>query len=240
MQIEKQLNEQLFMQLPGYVAVHDLESKYALVNNKALDFLGLKSLDQIIGDRYEDMSGFISDSSEELYKQDQLVFSTEKNARFLGFHKVSDVDCKVMMGEKRVLRDNNNKVNGLLSHWTDITDFNVLDVGKLLLNSQKSHMGKSNTLQFGYMLTDEESVVTGLTNRQMECLFFMLRGKTNKSIADSLGVGERKVECHIVEIKERLGCISRSECIEKSIYKGYINIIPASLFNMRLKGMIQL
>ncbi len=144
------------------------------------------------------------------------------------------------MGEKRVLRDNNNKVNGVFTHWTDITHFNILDIGKILLNSQKDLVGKHSVHQFGYLLTDESSKEIGLTNRQMECLFFMLRGKTNRNIADALGIGERTVEDHINEIKIKLKCTSKPECIEKAMFKGYTNMIPESLLNRQLKGMIQL
>lgn len=63
-----------------------------------------------------------------------------------------------------------------------------------------------------------------LTPREKECLCFILRGKTAKEIAGLMSISFRTVEFHIMNIKEKLNCSSRSQLIEYSIDNGYLNM----------------
>ena len=48
-----------------------------------------------------------------------------------------------------------------------------------------------------------------ITPRQAECLFYLLRGKSYKEIAYTLGLSVRTVEDHISLLKDALGCYSK-------------------------------
>lgn len=73
-----------------------------------------------------------------------------------------------------------------------------------------------------------------LTNRESECLFLILRGKTTKDIAKFLEVSPRTVETHIDHIKIKLGVCSKSEIIHKAIELGLVDVIPK---NSVLRGL---
>lgn len=53
-----------------------------------------------------------------------------------------------------------------------------------------------------------------LTKREIECLSYLLRGKTFKEIALTLKLSPRTVECHINNIKEKVGAHTKSELIK--------------------------
>ena len=67
-----------------------------------------------------------------------------------------------------------------------------------------------------------------LSKRQMECLFFLLRGKTHKEIGGILGLSQRTVDSYIDEIKFKMNCFTQAQLIEKSIGEGLFNLIPES------------
>lgn len=67
---------------------------------------------------------------------------------------------------------------------------------------------------------------TPLSKRQEEVLFFLLRGKTAKAIAQILCISSRTAEKHIEAIKVRFNCKNKSELIERAVNLGYMELIP--------------
>ncbi len=64
-----------------------------------------------------------------------------------------------------------------------------------------------------------------LSMRQKECLFFLVRGKSDKEIGKILRLSPRTVESYVNEIKYKMGCYNRSQVIEKAFSEGMIDII---------------
>lgn len=70
-----------------------------------------------------------------------------------------------------------------------------------------------------------------LTNRQLNCVIYLLEGKTAKEIGRTLGLSYRTVESHLSNLKARFNCSTKSELINKLIknglesYKGQHNIL---------------
>ena len=56
-----------------------------------------------------------------------------------------------------------------------------------------------------------------LTERQTECLILLIKGMSHKQIANHLKLSARTVEHYLETIKNKLGCISRSELISKAL-----------------------
>lgn len=54
-----------------------------------------------------------------------------------------------------------------------------------------------------------------LSRREVECLQYLLRGQSLKSIAQLLNISIRTVETHINNIKRKLGCNYKSELLNK-------------------------
>ena len=70
-----------------------------------------------------------------------------------------------------------------------------------------------------------------LTERESECLFYLLRGKSTKFIANILNISCRTIEFHIDNIKAKFSCRSKSELICTAMQKGYMTIIPDNVVN---------
>ena len=58
-------------------------------------------------------------------------------------------------------------------------------------------------------------LLQSFTVRQKECVSHMVRGRTYKEIAKILNISPRTVETHIEHIKDKLGCYSRADIINK-------------------------
>lgn len=59
------------------------------------------------------------------------------------------------------------------------------------------------------------------SQRETECLYFLVRGKTAKGIAQILNLSVRTIESYISNLKIKLGCYSKTELIEKAIENGF-------------------
>lgn len=76
----------------------------------------------------------------------------------------------------------------------------------------------------------------GLTEREHQCLFYLLQGKSSKSIAEILNIARRTVDSHIELIKSKFHCSTRDELVDQAIDMGFLSIVPSGLM---LKHLVE-
>ncbi len=64
----------------------------------------------------------------------------------------------------------------------------------------------------------------GLTNRELEILQLIVDGKSNKEIADQLGLSANTVAVHRANIMDALGIHKTAELVVYAIRNGLVNI----------------
>jgi DNA-binding NarL/FixJ family response regulator len=60
----------------------------------------------------------------------------------------------------------------------------------------------------------------GLTAREREVAALVVRGKTNREIADALVLGDRTVQTHVSNILDKLGFTSRAQIAAWAVERG--------------------
>lgn len=55
-----------------------------------------------------------------------------------------------------------------------------------------------------------------LSSREIECLFYLIKGQSAKIMANNLSISQRTVEQHLINCKAKLNCVNRYELIEKA------------------------
>jgi DNA-binding CsgD family transcriptional regulator len=70
-----------------------------------------------------------------------------------------------------------------------------------------------------------------LSKREKEVIFLSIRGKTAKSIGETLHISKRTVEKHLLNIKVKMNVSTKAELIEKVIDKYIIEGIINGLHN---------
>ncbi len=63
-----------------------------------------------------------------------------------------------------------------------------------------------------------------LTPRELSTLRLMADGKTNKEIANELGISERTVKTHLGHLFEKLGVTSRTEAVKVATRRGLVRL----------------
>lgn len=63
----------------------------------------------------------------------------------------------------------------------------------------------------------EEPEDKPLTERQLDCLFYLVKGMTYKQVAEKLALSPRTVESYLYIIKEKLNCEDRASLVAKAL-----------------------
>lgn len=70
--------------------------------------------------------------------------------------------------------------------------------------------------------SDRETPQHNLTKREVECLLWCSKGKTNWEIAQILGLSARTVEHYVASAARRLGTSNRTEAVARAVKLGAI------------------
>ncbi len=215
--------------LPGSIAIKSKKSHYNFANKKTCQLAGYKNYEAFHNAGATDhvfncpavefAEGFIS--------EDRMVIETEEPLKILGRYDCADDDWKLFLGEKNPYYGDGNTVNGVICQYLNITDFNIINTYMLIHKDNKKFISNENV---SYYLTKSHGKLN-LTARQVECLYYLLRGKSFSEIGLLLAISKRTVEDHVERIKDKLSCRNKQELIEKAIHRGFINIIPESIVN---------
>ena len=91
--------------------------------------------------------------------------------------------------------------------------------GKTLENHQKGSLIDFNSGREQHNLNDlrvrlSEQAKIVITKRELECLFYLMKGKSARETGTLLNLSQRTVEYYLNCLKEKLHCTRKSEIIE--------------------------
>lgn len=214
-------------QLPGYFVLKSLDSTYRLANLNAAQLLGFDTPNHLIGHTDYDLKCAASQHADQFIKEDQLTLE-HGNLKFISHFCYAKDNWKTCIYEKKIFKDDHGAITGISCYVMDITENNLIDLSRFLLTTDGKYNYQFEKYQFAYVVNDT-LMGTDLTNRESECLFFILRGKSCKTIARILEISPKTVEYYIDQLKYKMNCVTKSDLIEQALRLGYINFIPKSL-----------
>lgn len=209
--------------LPGLFTIKNLNSRFTAFSPELAKLTGWKSVDDAIGKTDYDTPSDLAEFAEEFIKLDKKVIDSGQRMVAIDIQHYT-TGWGIMLTEKKPITNENNEIVGLFNTLIDVSN---IDFFKFYLkfhtfNTKLSAKGVEPT---SYVLTDFHNPLP-LTEKQENCLFYLIRGKTIKEIAKFLKISPRTVECHLDAIKIKLNCQNKSEIIEKAIDSGFLFYIP--------------
>lgn len=189
--------------LPILLWWKDSQGKYLGTNKLHLLHLGLKDETGCIG--LNDME-FQPLDAKELMQNDRRVIREKKDFLFIEKTAYPFEGCSIYLSYKKPFFINSKKPTGTIGvslpikHGFSVPDFFMQwglqeNIREPLLNNKYKHQ---------------------LTDRQLECLYYVTKGLRSKDIAKQLSLSHRTIEHHLEAIKHKLCCYSRIELIEKA------------------------
>lgn len=204
--------------IPGKIHIFwkDLNGFYLGTNDCMAETAKLSSKENIIG---KDDYDLIWNNGAAIYKKnDAFVIKTKQT---LQCKETATLHDKTLHGFtiKTPLYNQNNKILGVfgitcfLNNDNFISTLNNLKTHGLPIKNKTHADSKNNAYKYH-----------DLSQRQSECLYHLVRGKTAKQIAKILNLSYRTVEDYFETLKLKFNCHNKPELIAKAIDMGFGNI----------------
>jgi DNA-binding CsgD family transcriptional regulator len=215
-------------QAPGIMCLKDMDSVFHAGSQKCVEMMGYDKGSDIQGITDFDLKCDAVKGAEQFICQDQDAFKRGENTT-LNLYTYADGATITQAQKKTIFSE--GKMVGVAGVACDVSHVNNI-AGQLLslLECDGDYISMDQKKSASYTFHDNYPG-DGLTPRESICLFYILRGKSNKQIALILGISQRTVEAHVVNVKNKLQCHSRSQLIENSLTKGYLKIIIRRLLS---------
>lgn len=213
------------MTLPFLAWKKDVQSVYLDCNHALAQAFGFTTYEAVLGITDDKIYCPAAKSAAIFRMQDKTVMHSGQTLKILELNYFSDGQLKAFLAKKEPLLDLHQKIIGTYGQAIDVTPLlHQIDYFLPFINQMPTR------LEGGSYLLSHEHTGIKLTARQLECLFFLLRGKTIKQIGQALQRSYRTVEIHVEKLKLKFSCQSKSELIDKAYSLGFATIIPEHLF----------
>jgi DNA-binding CsgD family transcriptional regulator len=220
--------ESMIRQMPGFVALKTVDSTYAAANDLCAQLAGYKNVESYLGTSDYDWKCEAVEIADDIRAQDKLVLETQNTWQSFNILKFSNNSLTYYLSTKSLLRDTEGKILGILFIGTILTDATLLKI--LTPFTQNNPLEAHKKIQCSvYPIIKNHQDELKLSRRQLECLFYLLRGKSAKEIGLILDLSSRTIEMYLEHIKDKFRCATKSELIEKAIEKGYFYYLPDSI-----------
>lgn len=200
--------EHIFQSIPAIIFCKDTEGKYLAANDICIKITGNRFERDIIGKSDKFLWGESSVSSQ---LHDQEVIHSGKSKSYIEYGKIHTGKIIAAVSYKTPLCDRSGKNIGILGMGFLLNETNEM----ISLFEKKGFLVDRNMMNS--VVSNENNQITKLSERQLDCLFYLIKGMTFKQIGNELNLSPRTVEHYIEKIKIRLDCFSRSDLIAKAL-----------------------
>ncbi len=202
--------DNILYQIPGYTGWKDSNLRYLGCNANFAQAMQLSHVDKIIDLSDADLPGtevdyYFHKNNDELVLAGQTVKALHKS------------DSSLFSLVKQPLLDADKNVCGVIFHCQEVMANDFLTH---IYHTDKKYKPQAVNYRIG------SSNTRNLSEREMECLFYLLRGMSARAIAECLQLSKRTVETYIENIKNKFGCDTKAILLVQAVTEGYMDIIP--------------
>lgn len=213
------MSHHILEQLAGYIAWKNVRREYLGCNQNLAAALGLQFPEKIIGLTDKDLPDFSKESYQFHRANDQLSL---QGITVTALHQGNAAYRQLFYYlVKKPCYDPTGKLTGIIYHCQEF--HNSRNLHEIIVNDK--HLSASTT---HYRINNINNP-HALTKRELQCLFYVIRGYQTRGIAELLGLSKRTVEFYIDNIKAKFNAGNKSELISSAIQAGYLNFLPAEL-----------
>jgi len=219
----------------------DQHSVFFYSNRTDSQICGYEKPEDKIGDTDYDLPCKASECAALFQKQDQEILKSGRALQMLDIHPYANDEWRAFFVDKSPLLDAQHQpTGGLLLHDIEITSRKTLELGQLLRSIALQDDPEVQSLVGGssYVIGQHLDKVA-LSEREAEMLFFLLRIRSLKGLSRVLDVSMHRVEREVESLMYKFGVTSKRELMDTAMQQGYLNQIPATLFNQQLSLILR-
>ncbi len=221
--------------LPGYILCMDKDNRINYYcNERCAYIIGYDKTEDAYGVPIENVPCKITECADIYKLQNKRVIDERTTLKILDIHPYRNDEIKIIYTNKSPLIDKNNNAIATIFQGFEMSHLDPYLISRII-NNDKKYFDKDSLNHRNYIITN--SFFSQLTDRENECLYYLVRGKTATQIASIMLISNRTVEKHISNIKLKLHCHTKSDLIEKAMNEDFINYIPERLFHKNLLNL---
>ena len=129
------------------------------------------------------------------------------------------------------------QLEGIICHCNEISLSSIQKLVSNIMKSDQLYYNKKNIKERSYVI-GQTLKDCSLTKRELDCVFYLIRGNSSKQIAKNLFLSPRTVESYIQNIKDKWQCDSKQQVIDYAVFSGFLAYIPDSALPKSLSVVI--
>jgi DNA-binding CsgD family transcriptional regulator len=216
------------MQEPIIAGAVGLDLKAMHITNYAANLHGFNHYEKVLGlSCYESNSAAVN-SAPEFEQHHKKVIYAAKPLNVLDIHTYADGSTKLLSTTKSPMYNSSNDITGCFEVCKNISSTNKIKLIHNAISSLSKFIDASMSISISLEIIDCYDMLS-LNRRESECLYFIMRGYTNREIGNRLHISMRTVDDYASNIKTKLNCRTRSEIIDYAVSLNLIKFIPKSL-----------
>lgn len=224
----------LYNQSTDFVLWKDLSSNYMMMNDQYAKLVGFRSSKSSFDHLTDhDIPCKAAEIADKFIDTDRRVIETNQTITSIEFCCYTNGEWRMHYDRKSPLLDYDGKVIGVTCYAIDVTECPIMRSALALLTMGNNKLGPHVLKQNSYKIQASFDSL-GLTSRQSEVLFYMIRGKTAKEISKFLDIRHKTVEKHQEALRLKMDCNTKSELIEKAIANGVGLVLPLSVLKVQV------
>ncbi|MDF1760813.1 MAG: LuxR C-terminal-related transcriptional regulator [Coxiellaceae bacterium] len=210
--------EALLASIPIPIVWKRIDSSYICCSLIGAKMIGAKDLDEISGMSDYTLPNGPTQLADTFVNQDKEIIATQQCTHYLDIHSSYDNEIPVYLSTKNPVFDESGKC---IATCTTLEKLNSSPL-PILANELLNRSNKSqDSLKVYNSIT--QSI---FTTRELDCIFFLIRGYSSKETAERLNLSYRTVEFYTQNIKNKLALNTKKQLIEYAIANGYMAYIP--------------
>lgn len=221
--------QEMLNQLPGLVCCLDNENRLIFCSDYTAKIFGYKQANQSLGVALKNLPCKVAEYSEVFAGQNRIVKSGV-SLKLLDIHPFVNDEIIAFLTTKSLFKYGDDQ-NGVLCVGTQVSRSLLLKINSAIIQPDKKfRTGASSQRSYKY---DQYFDGIKLSTRELECLFYLVRGKTVSDISNLLLLSKRTIESYIDNIKYKTGCQTKADLIEKAIDSHFVDFIPESILHKK-------
>lgn len=203
----------------AFIYVKDEQYRYIECNDNVLSFLGFTHIDQLLGKTDYDL--FNACFARQYIQHDQATVAAGK-LRVIESMLTGHGDIILMSAQKYRFFEEETQQSGIVGISMILNDRLIQSFVSMLDYTDFNEFHQNDSL-FGIQVN--QNALKPLTSKELEVLYYILRGLTQIQIADKLNLSSRTVEDYVNRAKLKLRCSNKAQLFEFAFKHELLNII---------------
>lgn len=215
----------LLEQMNQIVFFKNTSFQYVDCNNRLIEFSRLNNKKMILGREDYDLP-WAEDT--DFYRMVDKEILNQKEKRSIMQVRVASGEKIAAIQDKKPLKNPyTGEIIGIMAMMLEVHTSKMNEFITNIKERDKRIVGDEKKLPKNYFFQQYDQY--NLSPREIECLFYMIRGMTIKQIANILKKSPRTIEKFMLGIKKKMGCQHKTEIIERAYNENLISLVPETI-----------